>query len=130
MSIVTAVLRGRALAEQLMVDTCVIRRKTGESTGAGGVITPTYSTLYTGICRVQSQPQTQTGTDVGEAYLVLERHEVQLPMSVTGLAEGDQITITASVLDPDLVGRVYAVRDVARKSHLTARRVTVLEVTS
>jgi hypothetical protein len=58
------------------------------------------------------------------------RREVQLPMSATGLREGDRITITASALDPDLVGKVYVIRDVEAKTHLTARRVTVLEVTS
>lgn len=130
MSASSAVTKGRVAAERNMVDACVIKHKTGETTGAGGVITPTWSTLYTGKCRVQSNATTRQGSDVGEAYLVVERHEVQLPMSVTGLQEGDQITITASALDPDLVGRVYTVRDVLRKTHLTARRVTVLEVTS
>jgi hypothetical protein len=129
-SIESALARGRAAAENLMVDACVIKRQAGESVGAGGVITPTYSTLYTGKCRVQSQAQNHQGTDVGEAYIVLERHEVQLPIAVTGLQEGDQITIVSSALDPDLVGRVFAVRDIARKTHLTSRRVTVLEVTS
>jgi Family of unknown function (DUF6093) len=129
MSIEAAIQRGRAAAEALMVDACVIKHKTGEST-SGGVITPTYSTLYTGKCRVQVKAPAGQGQNAGEAFLVVERHEVQLPMTVTGLREGDQITITASALDPDLVGRVYVVRDVLRKSHLTSRRVTVLEVTS
>jgi hypothetical protein len=125
-----AISRARQLAETLMVDACVITRQTGETTGAGGVITPTYSTLYTGKCRVQFKPMQGNGADVGEAYLLLVRREVQLPMSVTGLLEGDRITITASALDPDLVGKVYVVRDVEAKTHLSARRVTVLEVTS
>lgn len=129
MSIESAILRGRVAAEALMVDACTIRRKAGEST-IGGVVTPTYSTLYTGKCRVQVKADAGQGQNVGEAYLVVERHEVQLPITVTGLQEGDRITITASALDPDLIGRVYAVRDVLRKSHLTSRRVTVLEVTS
>jgi hypothetical protein len=130
MSIGVAVARARQLAESLMVDTCVIKRETGEATGSGGVITPTYSTLYTGKCRVQFKPMQGNGADVGEAYLLLVRREVQLPMTVTGLLEGDRITITASALDPDLVGKVYVVRDVEAKTHLSARRVTVLEVTS
>jgi hypothetical protein len=130
MSIQAAVARARQLAETLMVDACTITRQTGETTGAGGVITPTTSTLYTGKCRVQFKPMQGNGADVGEAYLLLVRREVQLPMSVTGLLEGDRITITASALDPDLVGKVYVVRDVEAKTHLSARRVTVLEVTS
>jgi hypothetical protein len=129
MSIEAALARGRAAAEALQVDTCVIKRKTGETT-SGGVITPTLTTLYTGKCRVQIKSEAGAGQNVGEAYLVVERHEIQLPITVTGLQEGDSITITASTLDPDLVGRVYVIRDVLRKSHLTSRRVTVTEVTS
>lgn len=131
MSLEATLAEGRAFAESLMVDACVVKHKTGESTGAGGVITPTFSTLYTGKCRVQVAAKTPGhGVDIGEAYLVVERHQVQLPMTVVGMQEGDQITITASALDPDLVGRVYAVHDVLRKTHLTSRRVTVLETTS
>jgi hypothetical protein len=129
MSIESALARGRAAAEALQVDACVIKRKAGETTVAG-VITPTYSTLFTGKCRVQIRSQAGQGQNVGEAYLVVERHEVQLPITVTGLQEGDQITIVGSALDPDLVGRVFVVRDVLRKSHLTSRRVTVTEATS
>jgi hypothetical protein len=130
MSRESATLRGRAAAEIGMQDACTITRETGETTGPGGVITPTTATLYTGKCRVQFKPMEGSGMDVGEAYLLLVRREVQLPMSATGLREGDQITITASALDPDLVGKVYVIRDIEAKTHLTARRVTVLEVTS
>lgn len=131
MSAASLTARGRAKALELMVDACTIRRRTGETTDpTSGVITPTYSTLCTGRCRVQQRQESGQGADVGEAYLIVMRHEVQLPMTVTGLQEGDEITITASVLDPDLVGRVFLVRDSARKTHLTSRRVTVLERTS
>lgn len=124
--------RGRRAAERLMVDECTIRRKTGEATDPNsGVITPTYGAdLYSGKCRVQQRQAAGQEQNVGEAFVLVTRFEVQLPMSVTGLVEGDQITVTASALDPDLVGRVFTVRDVAAKSHLTARRVIVTEVTS
>jgi hypothetical protein len=132
MSVQTAIARGRRLAEALMVDACTIRRRTGEATDPNsGVITPTYGDpLYSGKCRVQQRTNAGQGQDVGEAFVLVSRFEVQLPMSVTGLAEGDRITITAAALDPDLVDRVFTVRDVAAKSHLTARRVGVTEVTS
>lgn len=132
MSRATAVARGRLAAEVGMVDACTIQRRTGESVGTGGVITPTVSTLYAGKCRVQvrSQSQAGQGTNVGEAYRIVERTEIQLPITVTGLAEGDRITITAAALDPELVGKVFTVRDVLAKTHLTSRRVNALEVTS
>lgn len=130
MSVESAILRGRAAAEALMVDACTVTRQTGESVGTGGVITPTTTELYSGKCRVQIEADTGQGTSVGEAYRIVERRVIQLPMTVTGLAEGDRIEITASALDPELVGKVYAVRDVPAKTHLTSRRVTVQEVTS
>lgn len=129
MSIASALAQGRQTAEKLMVDACVIRRRTGETTGPGGVVTATYSTLYTGKCRVQ-QPNAQAQQqDAGEAYLLMVRLEVQLPMSVTGLQAEDQVTVTDSV-DPDLPGRVFVIRDLAHKTHATARRVGVTERTS
>lgn len=130
MSAASVLARGRAAAELLMVDACTIRRKTGESTGAGGVVTPTYSTLYTGKCRVQQDKAQAQQQDPGEAHVLMLRLEIQLPMSVTGLQAEDVVTITASAHDADLVGRVFIVRDLAHASHKTARRVQVMERTS
>jgi hypothetical protein len=131
MGIEATLARGRAAAEALMVDACVIKRVSSSTTDPNtGVVTPTYSTIYTGKCRVQQARAQGASADVGEAALVLLRHEVQLPITVTGLQEGDQVTITASVNDADLVNRVFVVRDLGHKTHLTARRVQVSEVTS
>lgn len=123
--------RGRAAAEALMVDACVIRRRTGETTDDDGNVTPTYGPdLYSGKCRTQ-QPNAQAAqADVGEDYQLLLRLEVHLPMSVVGLEVGDEVMITASVYDPDLPGRVFLVRDLAHKTHATARRLGVTERTS
>lgn len=130
MSAQTAIVQGRRAAEALMVDACTVRRKTGETTGPGGVITPTYSTLYTGKCRVQQPTALARPHQPGDAFILMVRLDVQLPMSVTGLQAEDQITITASALDPDLVGRTFVVWDLAHKTHATARRVGVQERTS
>lgn len=126
-----ALMRGRALAEQLMVDTCTVTRITGESTNEDtGVVTPTTSTVYTGRCRVQQSQlgADSTPADPGEAYVRLVAFEMQLPMSVVGLRIGDVITITASALDPDLVGRAFNILGLAHKTHATARRIQVQEV--
>lgn len=121
--------RGRRAAEALMVDQCTIRRRTGETTDDDGNVVPAYADLYAGKCRVQ-QPNAQAQpADVGEDYLLLLRLEVQVPMSVVGLEVGDEITVTTSVHDPDLSGRVFVVRDLAHGSHKTARRVGVTERT-
>lgn len=131
MSAASVLARGRAAAELLMVDACTIRRKTGETTTAGGVVTPTYgAALYTGKCRVQQAAAQAQQQDPGEAFVLMLRLEVQLPMSVTGLQTEDEVTITASAHDPDLVGRVFLIRDLAHATHKTSRRVQVLERTS
>jgi hypothetical protein len=54
---------------------------------------------------------------------VLLALEVQLPMTVVGLQVGDEVHMTGSRTDPDLVGRVFLVRALAHKTDATARRV-------
>jgi hypothetical protein len=131
MSIESALARGRAAAEALMVDACIIERSTGETT-SGGVVTPTRDEIYEGKCRLQVRSTTQDGqgTTAGEAYQLVARIELQIPVSAPELLADDRVTMTAAALDPQLVGKVYTVRDVLAKTHLTSRRVTVLEVTS
>ena len=129
MGIQQAVIRGRVRAEALMHDACTIEHPTGETT-VGGVITTTYATVYAGKCRVQIIFEQGRPEDIGQAFRVIERREVQVPVSVTGVVEGDRVTVTASALDPDLVGAVYTVRDVLAKTHLISRRLTVQEATS
>lgn len=129
MSALSAVLRGRALAESLMVDACTITRRDGTSTTnpTTGAVTPNVTTVYTGKCRVQNRaPRTQDPA-AGEAVWVEHLLELQLPMSVTGVRTGDVATITASVLDPDLAGRRLRVSVPVHKSHATARRLPCVE---
>jgi len=122
--------RGRAAAEALMVDACTIRRRTGETTGPGGVVTPTYVTVFEGQCRLQQPTGTAREEDAGEAALLMVRFELQVPMSVVGVQADDEVTVTASVHDPDLVGREFLVRGLFHKTHATARRLQVEERTS
>jgi hypothetical protein len=131
MSALTVTQRGQAAAEALMLDACTVQHQTGESTDANGVVTPAYGTaFYTGPCQVQTRTETGQAADVGEAYRIVTRRIVKLPMAVTGVVAGDRIVITAAALDAALAGNVYIARDVEEKTFLTARRVTVLDVTS
>lgn len=120
----------RAFFLEGCVDTCTIKRVTGESTDIDGVITPTYTTLYTGVCRVQQQQPYAERKDVGEAYLLALRLEIQLPMTVTGLEPDDILTVVTSLMDADLPGRVFVVRDLAHKTDASSRRVQCSEITS
>lgn len=115
-----------------MVDTCTIRRVAGgtddDNTGGGTV---TWTDLYAGKCRVQQRSESSaTERTPGEDSQLLLRVEVQLPISVTGLRVKDEITITASAHDPDLIGRVLLIRDLFAKTHPTSRRVGVTRRTS
>lgn len=131
MSATSATLRGRSAAERLMTDTCTIRRVTGQATDAEtGVVTNTYTTVYSGRCKVQQRGASGGNTDVGQAAIVLVSLELHIPASATGVTTDDIATITASALDADLVGRMFHLTGVAHKSYLTARRFPMVEVTS
>lgn len=126
----TATLQGRIAAERNMVDACTIQHRTGSTSDPEtAVVTPTYSTLYAGKCRVQQKIPVAKPATVGEAALWLERLELQVPTAVTGISSNDLVTITASQLDPDLVGRTFHARELGHKTHMTARRFQIEEVT-
>lgn len=131
MSVDNLVAAGRARAESLMRDQCLIRRRTGEVTDpATGVITPTYATVYSGKCKVQQHAAQGRTENAGEALLIMNMRELHLPVaSSTGVRRDDEIAITASAGDPDLLGRTMYVRDLAGKSHATARRLIIQERT-
>lgn len=130
MSRASVLARGRAIAEASMVDACMIRRVTGTATDqTTGLPVRTYLNPdpYSGKCRVQQSLAQAEQHDSGQDYLLLLRLEVHLPMSSAGLQVNDEVTITASVHDPDLIGRVFLVRDLFHKTEATARRVGVTE---
>jgi hypothetical protein len=119
-------------AEALMVDTCTISRVTNRTTDTSTAdVTETRIPVYAGPCRIQQHARTDSREDIGEASLILVRFELQLPVATSaGIAAEDIVTMTGSALDPDLVGREFTVMQVAHKTHATARRMQVQEVTS
>lgn len=131
MTAISTTLRGRLAAEALMIDTVTIEHRTGESTNTDtGVITPTYSTVYSGAAKVgQSATPSGAPRDLGEASITYIHLVVHVPMSVTGVQVNDRVTVTASTLDPALVGRVFVVRSIGHKTFQTARRFDVEEAT-
>ncbi len=131
MSRASVLARGRTAAEAGMVDTCAITEDTVISTNPdNGVQTITTPTIYSGPCRIQQHvPGGARPADVGEVYKLMLRLELQLPITATGLKVGQKVTITVSANDPDLVGRVLLIRELAHKTDATARRVGVEEVT-
>lgn len=119
------------MIEALMVDTGTLTRETSTATNPDtGIQTETTDVIYSGPARLQAQvPPGASAREVGEAYRLMLGMVLQLPMSVTDARTGDIWTHTASANDPGLVGRRFIVRDLAHKSHLTARRLGVEEIT-
>jgi hypothetical protein len=123
-------LAGRAAAEALMVDTCVISRRgtTGafnETTGAYDVGASTE--IYAGPCRVKPRDNADRVVQYGEQAVSFWPYIVSVPMSVTNVGLNDIVTITASELDPALFGLSLRVREVLVGTHLTARRLSCEE---
>jgi hypothetical protein len=132
MSRASVLARGQAAAEAGMADACVIKRLNSSSTTdpVTGYPTATYTTLYTGKCRVQQAVAVSRPHSVGEDEVLIVRFDLQLPVAGTeGLQVNDIVTITASVNDADLVGRDFQVWELAHKSEATSRRVGITERT-
>lgn len=114
-----------------MVDECTIIRGGTASTFdpvTGAYTTPAGTTIYAGVCEVQLTDSLNASTpDAGGQVATVSRLTVKVPMSVEGVQVDDVVTITASGLDPDLVGRKYRVVSRFAKSFATARRLEVEE---
>lgn len=122
--------RGRLAAQGGMSDTCTIRRRTGSAVNpTTAVETPTYITVYSGMCRIKMAPAFARPFEVAESHILAIRLEVQLPITVTGLKVRDEFSVITSRHDSDLVGRLFLLRDLMHMTDATARRVQVIERT-
>lgn len=124
-----ALTRGRRAAEALMVDSCTVRRVSGTSTNTTtGAVTPTYSTVYTGKCKVQ-QGGAQAGTpEAGDHAFTVQGLQLHLPVGAGPVAVGDVVTVTASAHDAQLVNRQFRVTAEHHKTWATAQRIPIEEV--
>lgn len=127
----TALAAGRTMAQAGMMDACTIHRDTvaGVNTQTGAQ-TVTSALLYSGVCRYKKSGAA-SGATVGEAFQLMLGPQLHLPITAAteGLRPGDRITITASVNDPELVGRVMRIHDLPHESESTARTFGVQEIT-
>lgn len=124
MTATAATARGQAFAEQQMTDTATITGPAGTPTfnATTGAYTPSPgATLYTGKCRVKPQNVVDRTVQAGERPVHIWPYVVSVPMTATGIPVDATVTVTASA-DPDLVGQVLTVKDVARGTSVTARR--------
>lgn len=132
--IIEALPQFRAEAEARMVDACTITRGGGAPVfdpNTGMYTTPAGTTVYTGPCEVQiSDGLTARQADAGGTDVTLSRLTVKVPISVEGIQIDDTVTITASLLDPDLVDQDYRVEAGFAKTFATARRLQVERLTA
>lgn len=116
-----------------MVDECEITRVDGEP----GEIDPETGerspaptvTVYTGRCKIQTYEPHESKPEAGEHRWTVQRYYAHLPVSAAAAQVGDQLTVTAATVDPQLDGRTYVVAGVHAKSLATARRLLLDEVT-
>lgn len=85
---------------------------------------------YAGPGKVQTTDTIGNVADAAERVVMVTRFGAHLPMSAPAAAVDDVVTVQASVLDPQLVGRRFRVVSLIHKSFMTARRLSVEEIQS
>jgi hypothetical protein len=140
-TVLTALAAGRAAAEAIMLDACVITRPTG-APGTVDRVTgerdpAPVETVYPlpdaeapadGRCKVQTFEPYESNRDSGGHVYTEQRYSLHIPVSVTGIRVGDRVQITAAVSDPQLVGRTYRIAGLHHKTYATAQRLPMEEV--
>lgn len=124
-----------------MVDSCVIRRVTGEPgpiDPATGLRTPApREVIYPlpdaedpldGRCKVQTFEPYESNRDSGGHIYTEQRYSLHLPIGAGPIHVDDEVEITAAVTDPQLVGREYRIAGRHNKSLATAQRIPMEEV--
>lgn len=122
---------GRALAESLMVDTCRIERP-GEAVTdpETGVVSPSFTLVYEGPCKVQQTLAQSSSVEVGGAVFTAQDTRLDIPVGAGPVAPGDRATMLTGAYNPALVGNVYRVTDLFETSLQTAQRLRVEELLS
>ena len=129
MSRTSAIARGRAFALGGMLDAVTVEVLgdvvTNPTTGA---VTNARSTVYTGPARVQTYEPQEGTPEVAGATVTVQRYSVHVPVGSFAPTVGMVVTVTASALDANLVGRVFRVVALLHKTAATAYRLSVEEV--
>ncbi|AYR00891.1 head-to-tail stopper [Arthrobacter phage Hestia] len=132
MSAADLLLRGRAKAEEQMVDTCTITRGDGTAVTdpETGVVTEVSTEVYAGKCKVQSKDSATASPDAGGHSFTVVSRQVHIPANAADVKDGDIVTITESLLNAFTVGKKYRVDGFTPDTYDTAARLPVKELTS
>ena len=118
--------RGRAAAETLMVDTCVVKRRTGQTLDpATDALVASFDTVYDGKCRVKSAARLAHDQVVGEQNLSLNRFEVDLPFGTADVVKVDDVVNVTASADTWVVDRDLVVLAVDYSGTVTKRKLIV-----
>lgn len=131
MSVAAVLDRGRAAAESLMQDTCVI------TSGGKPVFdpvtktrtTPAGTTLYSGKCEARIRNVAAANPEFAGRQVVTEQSVVAIPVSAPHIPPGATVTFTAVAdhSDPALLETSFTVLGGGKGSRITARRLNVEE---
>ena len=115
-----------------MVDTCTITRRTGQTVTdpVTGKVTAESVVVYQGKCEVQSKNSSTANPEAGEHQYTVVSRQVRIPMGKAVVIDDDLVTLNASRLAPELVGKQYLVDGYTPDSFDTAARLPVKELTS
>ena len=111
-----------------MVDSCTVRRKTGEAVDEVTFkVTPIYETVYEGRVKMQTYEGHEVAREAAGQTVVQQRSSAHFPVGSFHPIPGDILTITASH-DDLLVDRAFRiVQEYPVKTFATAYRVFVDE---
>lgn len=122
---------GSKLAEAKMGSTCVIRRKTGESTDANGVVSDVFTTIYSGKCGLRMADAQSNQVVAAGQSLETQSPTLSIPVAAAGSASvrpDDIATVTTPLDSFDSFVAIARIAGMHSQTHSTARRFPV-EVT-
>jgi len=130
MSADSATLAGRQLAELNMTSTCTIRRAAGIVVNPDGTESQTWTTVYTGKCRLRYPFVRPQQALVEGQQLAKQRGILSLPIVGSESVQTDDVaTITVNPLDVGVQGQTFRVEGPFTETHATARRLAVEAIT-
>lgn len=127
MSLTGLVARGRRAAEALMTDTVTIVRPGATITASSGAVTTASEDVYSGKARWKPAAFVSSESDVATAVVTVSSAEVHLPVGSCVPEPGDVVTLTASLMRPDIVGSTARVRSRFTGSTVTSLRIPIEE---
>jgi hypothetical protein len=117
-----AIAFGQRMAESLMVDTVVVRRRGAQAEDEDGELAWTYTTIYTGPCRLVLRSGVVNDVDAQSQLLAIQQPRLDVPVAGTdGVKAGDEFEITAG----ETVGVAGRIAGRFDQSLRTARRLPV-----